>query len=162
MRFGGPLEFVNEIRRFIPGNGFSDPPGLSVTPSGLSASYSLNLPAIGVGVFALTDASLGAAFNLPFDSRPMSVKFNFSTREHPFSITVSLLGGGGFFAIGVSARGVNEIEAALEFGAAHRSSISASRPAASRSRPASTSTGSRWCPTRARSSSPATSASMAS
>ena len=116
--FGGPLEFVNEIRRFIPGNGFSDPPGLSVTPSGLSASYSLNLPAISVGVFALTNASLGAAFNLPFDSRPASVKFNFSTREHPFSITVSLLGGGGFFAIGVSARGVNEIEAALEFGAA--------------------------------------------
>jgi hypothetical protein len=29
-----------------------------------------------------------------------------------------LLGGGGFFAIGVSAQGVNEIEAALEFGAA--------------------------------------------
>ena len=116
--FGGPLEFVNEIRRFIPGNGFSDPPGLSVTPSGLSASYSLNLPAVGMGVFALTNASLGAAFNLPFDSRPASVKFNFSTREHPFSITVSLLGGGGFVAIGVSARGVNEIEAALEFGAA--------------------------------------------
>jgi hypothetical protein len=118
VRFGGPLEFVNELRRFIPGNGFSDPPGLAVTPSGLSASYSLNLPSIGVGVFALTNASLGAAFNLPFDSRPVSVKFNFSTREHPFSITVSLLGGGGFFAIGVSAQGVNEIEAALEFGAA--------------------------------------------
>jgi hypothetical protein len=118
VRFGGALEFVNEIRRFIPGNGFSDSSGLSVTPSGLSASYSLNLPAVGVGVFALTNASLGAAFNLPFDARPASVKFNFSTREHPFSITVSLLGGGGFFAIGISARGVNEIEAALEFGAA--------------------------------------------
>ena len=47
--FGGPLEFVNELRRFIPGNGFSDPPGLSVTPSGMSASYSLNLPAVEVG-----------------------------------------------------------------------------------------------------------------
>jgi hypothetical protein len=118
VQFGGPLEFVNDIRRFIPGNGFSDPPGLLVTPSGLSASYSLTLPAIGVGIFALSNASLGAAFNLPFDARPASVKFNFSTRDHPFSLTVSLLGGGGFFAIGVSARGVNEIEAALEFGAA--------------------------------------------
>lgn len=118
VRFGGPLEFVNEIRKFIPGNGFSDPPGLTVTPSGLSASYSLTLPAIGVGIFALSNASLGAAFNLPFDSNPVSVRFNFSTREHPFSLTVSLLGGGGFFAIGVTARGVNEIEAALEFGAA--------------------------------------------
>jgi hypothetical protein len=118
VRFGGPLEFVNEIRKYIPGNGFSDPPGLTVTPSGLSASYSLTLPSIGVGIFALSNASLGAAFNLPFDSNPVSVRFNFSTREHPFSLTVSLLGGGGFFAIGVCARGVNEIEAALEFGAA--------------------------------------------
>ncbi len=118
VRFGGPLEFVNDLRQFIPSNGFSDPPSLSVTPSGISASYSLTLPAIGVGIFALTNASLGAGFNLPFDGTPASVKFYFSKREHPFSLTVSLLGGGGFFAIGVSARGVNEIEAALEFGAA--------------------------------------------
>ena len=117
VRFGGPLEFVNDLRRFIPGNGFSDPPGLSVTPSGISASYSLTLPAVEVGIFTLSNVSLGAAFNLPFDANPASVKFSFSKREHPFSLTVSLLGGGGFFAIGVTARGVSEIEAALEFGA---------------------------------------------
>lgn len=118
VQFGGPLEFVNEIRKFIPSNGFSDPPSLAVTPSGISASYSLNLPAIQVGVFALSNASLGAGFNLPFDSKPASVRFNFSERQSPFSLTVSLLGGGGFFAIGISARGVQEIEAAIEFGAA--------------------------------------------
>ena len=116
--FGGPLEFVNTLRDIIPSNGFSDPPSLSVTPSGISASYSLNLPSIQVGVFALSNASLGAGFNLPFDATPMSVRFNFSERQRPFSLTVSLLGGGGFFAIGISAKGVQEIEAALEFGAA--------------------------------------------
>jgi hypothetical protein len=118
VQFGGQLEFVNELRKFIPSNGFSDPPSLSVTPSGIAAAYSLTLPAIEIGIFAISNASLGAGFNLPFDSRPASVKFNFSERQHPFSLTVSLLGGGGFFLIGVSARGVNEIEAALEFGAA--------------------------------------------
>ena len=118
VQFGGPLEFVNELRSLIPSNGFSDPPALAVTPSGINASYSLNLPTIGVGVFSLSNASLGAGFNLPFDSRPASVQFRFSERHHPFSLTVSLLGGGGFFGIGVSARGVQEIEAALEFGAA--------------------------------------------
>ena len=116
--FGGPLEFVNQLRSLIPSNGFSDPPSLSVTPSGISASYSLNLPAIGVGIFALTNASLGAGFSLPFDASPAEVKFNFSEREHPFSLTVSMLGGGGFFALGISSKGVQEIEAALEFGAA--------------------------------------------
>ncbi len=118
VQFGGPLEFVNDLRRFIPSNGFSDPPALNVTPTGISASYTLTLPAVQVGVFALTNAALGAAFQLPFDGRPASVRFSFSSREQPFSLTVSLLGGGGFLAVGVSARGVTEIEAALEFGAA--------------------------------------------
>lgn len=117
VQFGGPLEFVNSLRQYIPSNGFSDPPGISVTPSGIGASYSLTLPAIEVGILALSNASLGAAFSLPFDSRPASVRFNFSERQQPFSLTVSLLGGGGFFAIAVSSEGVNEIEAALEFGA---------------------------------------------
>lgn len=118
VQFGGPLEFVNTLREFIPASGFSDPPALAVTPSGINASYSLTLPTIGVGIFSLANVSLGAGFNLPFDARPASVQFRFSERQHPFSLTVSLLGGGGFFGIGVSARGVQEIEAALEFGAA--------------------------------------------
>ena len=157
MRFGGPLEFVNELRRFIPGNGFSDPPGLAVTPSGISASYSLNLPAIEVGIFALTNASLGAGFNLPFDAQPGvgagSTSRSASTRSASPSRCSAAAASS---RIGVSARGVNEIEAALEFGAASRRSTSASPPAASRSRPASTSTGSSRSPTRARSSSRAT------
>jgi hypothetical protein len=73
---------------------------------------------VGIGIFALSGVSIGAGFNLPFDSKPASVRFNFSERHNPFSLTVSFLGGGGFFAIAVSSRGVQEIEAALEFGAA--------------------------------------------
>lgn len=116
--FGGPLQFVNELRKIIPSNGFSDPPGLSVTPSGISASYSVNVPSVAVGIFALEHLSLGAGFLLPFDAKPAEVRFNFAERQHPFSLTVSLLGGGGFFALGVGSDGVREIEAALEFGAA--------------------------------------------
>lgn len=118
IEFGGPLEFVNELRTIIPSNGFSDPPGIAVTPSGITASYSLNVPSLSVGIFALEHLSLGAGFLLPFDAKPAEVRFNFAERQRPFSLTVSLLGGGGFFAIGVGADGVREIEAALEFGAA--------------------------------------------
>jgi hypothetical protein len=105
------------MRKIIPSNGFSDPPGLSVTPSGISASYSINIPSLAVGIFALDHLSLGAGFLLPFDAKPAEVRFNFAERQRPFSLTVSLLGGGGFFAIGVGTEGVREIEAALEFGA---------------------------------------------
>ena len=118
IEFGGPLEFVNTLREIIPSNGFSDPPSLSITPSGISAGYSLNIPSVAVGIFALEHVSIGAGFALPFDARPVEVRFNFSERQRPFSLTVSLLGGGGFFAIGVGTEGVREIEAALEFGAA--------------------------------------------
>lgn len=118
IEFGGPLEFVNDLRTIIPSNGFSDPPGLTVTPSGITASYSVNVPNLSVGIFALEHLSLGAGFLLPFDDKPAEVRFNFSERQRPFSLTVSLLGGGGFFAICVGTEGVREIEAALEFGAA--------------------------------------------
>jgi hypothetical protein len=116
--FGGALEFVNELRNIIPSNGFSDPPSLSVTPSGIAAAFSINVPSLAVGIFALEHVSLGAGFALPFDSKPVEVRFNFSERQRPFSLTVSLLGGGGFFLIGIGTEGVREIEAALEFGAA--------------------------------------------
>jgi hypothetical protein len=116
--FGGPLEFVNQLRQIIPSDGFSDPPELEVTPSGISAGYSLTIPSVQVGIFALSNASLGARFALPFDARPIEVTFNFSERQSPFSLTVSALGGGGFFALSIGADGVREIEAALEFGAA--------------------------------------------
>jgi hypothetical protein len=118
VEFGGPLEFVNELRDIIPSNGFSDPPGLTVTPSGISASYSISIPSLAVGIFALEHLSLGAGFLLPFDAKPAEVRFNFAERQRPFSLTVSLLGGGGFFAIGIGTEGVREIEAAIEFGAA--------------------------------------------
>lgn len=118
IEFGGPLEFVNTLKDIIPSNGFSDPPSLSVTPSGISAAYSLSIPSVAVGIFALEHVSIGAGFALPFDAKPVEVRFNFCERQRPFSLTVSMLGGGGFFAISIGTEGVREIEAALEFGAA--------------------------------------------
>ncbi|MEP7705385.1 hypothetical protein [Paraglaciecola sp. 25GB23A] len=118
VEFGGPLEFINQLSDIIPMDGFSDPPNIEVSPSGISASYSLAIPNVQVGIFALTNLSIGAGFSLPFNNEPMQVRFNFSERENPFSLTVSLFGGGGFFALGIGSEGVNEIEAALEFGAA--------------------------------------------
>ena len=115
--FGGPLEFVNSLRDMIPTGGFADGPGLNVTPQGISASYSLGLPDIGIGVLSLSNVSLGAGFDLSFAGAPPSVKFNFAERHNPFNLTVSLFGGGGFFAITLDTGGVRELEASLEFGA---------------------------------------------
>jgi hypothetical protein len=117
VEFGGALEFVNQLKNLLPGDGFSDPAALSVTASGIEAKYSLTIPKVQVGVFDLSGLSIGARFTLPFDVRPMEVGFNFGERENPFSLTVSLLGGGGFLSIGVGADGIREVEAAIEAGA---------------------------------------------
>jgi len=115
--FAGPLSFVEEIKKVIPLDGFSDPPALDITPAGIKASYSLGLPDIAVGVFALQNVSLGAGFSIPFVGGALTVDFNFCTRAEPFLLTVSLFGGGGFFGLALDPHGIQMLEAALEFGA---------------------------------------------
>lgn len=117
IKFIGPLSFVETLRDLIPLDGFSDPPYLDITPQGIDAGFSIALPNVAVGIFSLTNLSLGAGFTVPFIGQPLSVRFNFCTREQPFNLTVSLLGGGGFFGITIDPRGVQILEAALEFGA---------------------------------------------
>ena len=58
--FGRELAFVNDLKKYIPIDGFSDPPNLDITERGIVASYSLALPDITLGVFSLRYLSLGA------------------------------------------------------------------------------------------------------
>jgi len=117
IQFGGCLNFINTLEQWISAAGFSDPPALSVTAEGITASYSLGLPSIGIGVFSLQNISLGAGLNLPFvATTPLEVDFNFCSREQPFLLSVSLFAGGGYLLLTATPSGV-AVEAALEFGA---------------------------------------------
>ena len=118
LEFLGALTFVNELQKYIPADGFSDPPFLDITTEGVTAGYSLGLPDIQLGAFTLRNLNLGAAVKLPFTGDPMSMRFNFCEKQQPFLLTVSALGGGGFFAIEFDMKGLRSLEAALEFGAA--------------------------------------------
>jgi hypothetical protein len=115
--FGGPLEFVNELSDLIPSGGFTDPPIIKPSLTDLQVGYDFALPAVTVGIFSLKNMKIGAVLKIPFRGDPISLRFFFSTREKPFLLTVSLYGGGGFFALVTTAAGVQEIEAAFEFGA---------------------------------------------
>lgn len=116
--FKGPLTFVNEIRKYIPLDGFVDPPYVDVNAEGVSAGFTLGIPTIGLGIFVLQDISLSAGFFLPFIGGAAGLRFAFCERDHPFLLTVSLFGGGGFFGLDLSAEKVINVEASLEFGAA--------------------------------------------
>jgi hypothetical protein len=117
IEFVGALSFVERLRRIIPLDGFSDPPAINVTPSGADATLSLSVPSLTLGMFSLENISFGAGFLVPFDERSLAVRFNFCQRQEPFLLTVSALGGGGFFLVEFDARQLQRLEAALEFGA---------------------------------------------
>jgi hypothetical protein len=116
--FEGPLSFVQTLTSIIPLDGFSDPPGIDVSPTGIKASFSIGLPTLAVGVFSLSNMSIGAGFKIPFIGDPVSVNFDFCTRDNPFVLTVSFLGGGGFFGIQLNPNGIELLEASFEAGAA--------------------------------------------
>ena len=115
--FGEPLNFIDQMQKYIPANGFSDPPDLQVTPYGLTVNYGIGLPPMEIGVLSISNVFLGATFSLPFTGGPPTIRFNFAERHNCFNMTVSLLGGGGFVAIIVAANGIKELEVQLDFGA---------------------------------------------
>jgi len=117
IKFVGPLSFVETLRDLIPLDGFSDPPYLDISTEGIAAGFDLALPSVAVGVLNLSNLSLGAGFTVPFIGQPLSVAFNFCTREQPFCLTVYCFGGGGFFGVTIDPQGVQILEAAFEFGA---------------------------------------------
>ncbi|QIL74376.1 hypothetical protein G7048_25715 (plasmid) [Diaphorobacter sp. HDW4B] len=117
IKFVGVLSFVETLRDLIPLDGFSDPPSLDISAKGIDASFSVALPAISVGMFNLSNLSLGAGFTVPFIGQPLAVRFNFCTREQPFNLSVMVFGGGGFFGITLDPHGVQILEASFEFGA---------------------------------------------
>ncbi len=117
IKFVGPLSFVETLRDLIPLDGFSDPPYLDISAKGIDAGFNVGLPSVSIGVLSLNNLSLGAGFTVPFIGQPLSVRFNFCTREQPFNLTVYMFGGGGFFGVTIDPHGVQILEASFEFGA---------------------------------------------
>lgn len=123
LEFTGDLKFVEDLKNVIPPGVFGD--GASVTLEGASirAGFSIGLPPVDIGVFALKDVSLGAALTLPFlDGKPV-LDFNVCERANPFQLRVAFFAGGGFFRLQMDTQGMRQLEAALEFGAAFGLSI---------------------------------------
>jgi len=118
LEFLGPLTFINVLQKFIPADGFSDPPFLDITTSGITSGYTLALPDVQLGAFSLRNINLGASVSLSFTGGPLIMRFNFCEKHQPFQLTVSALGGGGFLAMEFDVKGLRTLEAALEFGAA--------------------------------------------
>uniref|UniRef100_UPI0032179362 hypothetical protein n=1 Tax=uncultured Draconibacterium sp. TaxID=1573823 RepID=UPI0032179362 len=119
IEFKGVLNFVNNLQSIIPSNGFSDSgPYIDLKPTGVTAGFDIAIPNVEVGICMISNISLGAFVTLPFTGAPLTMGFNFCRRENPFLLTISCFGGGGYFMMVTTLKGIQSIEAAFEFGAA--------------------------------------------
>ena len=119
IEFVGALSFVNNLQSLIPSTGFSeDGPFVELSFKGVKAGFNLSVPDVEVGVFMISNITLGAYVNLPFNGDELTMGFNFCKRENPFMLTVSCFGGGGYFMMVTTLKGLKSVEAAFEFGAA--------------------------------------------
>lgn len=116
--FGGALEFINKIEECLSSSlgHFTDPPYINVNTDGITAGYSLPIPNIAVGAFALQNLALSAGITLPFTGEAMRARFALSERHAPFMVTVSLFAGEGFVALAVGPDGIETVEVSLGFG----------------------------------------------
>ena len=112
--FEGALSFVNALEQFlsdIGGSGVS----IDVEPAQISASLSLALPSVGVGVFNLENLALSASVVIPFLGEATVATFGFCSQEQPFSLTVMCFGGGGYLLVGVGLTSLESLTASFDF-----------------------------------------------
>ena len=57
------------------------------------------------------------AVTLPFDGSPLRVRWSFSTKDDPFTLTICLFGGGGWLELCLGADGVESLTIGFVFGA---------------------------------------------
>ncbi|MGO9558405.1 MAG: hypothetical protein ACLPQS_07875 [Acidimicrobiales bacterium] len=112
--FIGPLSWIEALETLFSSLGG---PSIDVEPSGITASYTVSIPNIGLGVLSIENLSLGGSLTIPFTGQPVRLDVNFCTRENPFLLSIYIFTGGGWFLISLGADGIEMIEVGLEFGA---------------------------------------------
>jgi len=121
IKFGGPLSFLETLRRIIPLDGFSDPPSLNVDGKGIHAGFTLQVPNIAVGMFSIENIAFSAKLEVPFFAAgaapALTIAFSFCDKDHPFLVTVAMLGGGGYLVMTLSPHGLESLEASICVGA---------------------------------------------
>jgi hypothetical protein len=119
IKFGflNALTFFNGLATLLEvyQDNFSDPPNLDITPEGIKIGYTLGLPPVTCGAFLMKNIAFTAGITLPFIGE-LSLDLAFASRDNPFTVAVSIYGGGGFVGLGVGTTRLNYVEASLEGG----------------------------------------------
>ncbi len=114
VQFQGALSFVQTLADYLSFDGS----GLVIDTSGsaITATLTLAIPTIAVGVFALQNLAFSAGVAIPYNGDPVRFDFAFCSRENPFQLQIMIFTGGGFVGLGIGADGVELLEFSFDFG----------------------------------------------
>ncbi|MFF9642960.1 hypothetical protein [Kitasatospora aureofaciens] len=119
VKLDGDLGFLATLEQYLStgGNGLR----IDTSATGITASYTVAVPSVGLLVFSVQNLSVQAGVTLSLTNQPILMDFAFGTREKPFLVTVSGFGGGGYLELGLSAggtdSGLQRFTGGIEFGA---------------------------------------------
>jgi hypothetical protein len=93
----GPLNFLDALVELLPDSiaGFD----VKALDGLIDVDLDIKLPSINVGVFGLTDLSLGMGVSIPLGDSAMTTRLSLGSRENPFSLTIMGIGGTGSIEI---------------------------------------------------------------
>lgn len=114
--FGKELEFVAELAKSLSSLGSGSGARVDVDAGGVTAGFALAVPSVAFGALMISNLSVEAWLRIPFTGAPMAFTLAVASRENPFLVTVSMFGGGGWFALEVTPEGVRRLELGIEFG----------------------------------------------
>jgi len=101
VELNGALEFLAGFlqQTGLGGKGFS----LNLLPAGVQCILDLPFPDCSFGAFGITNLRLGALFSLAFgDGLDITVGANLGRKTAPFTLTIFILGGAGWFEAGLT------------------------------------------------------------
>lgn len=117
IEFEGALKLLGQLQKklesFLGGRGFTS----KVSTSGITVGYEFGIPKTAAGAFVLQNIAVRVAVTVPFAEEPVTVALGFASREHPFSVSVSAFGGGGYAVVEIAGANEPRVEICLEFGA---------------------------------------------
>ena len=115
--FVGKLTLLQKLRELV--SDFSKlPVKIDASKDKVVARYTLPLPEVKALSFVLSNVVFNAALTVPFNKDPVALEIGFASRQRPFTLTVLMFGGGGYFDMELIHSGLRRLEVSLQFGAA--------------------------------------------
>jgi hypothetical protein len=109
-----PLHFLDFLTTLMGGD--DSPFSIKPNADGIEIAFTLPIPNLTAGVLTISNMKFKFQLTIPYTFDSVTTEFAFSEKDHPATLAVWIFGGGFYVDIKLCLLGIQEIEAAAEFG----------------------------------------------